>query len=171
MPFRIRTYPLSSTDTEFINMADTGKAALYLCWILKELVLIQKDPTPICAKNLGAIHMTNTQKPTHRTRHVEMKRFLILQWTDDKFINFVETKTQNQVTDNLSKPTDRTKFYVHMDVLIGHRKPKFTDGPTKFVHYIQQQVVDVKTSPYLNQLYDLTQSKHKFSHNNYGKIG
>ena len=72
-----------------------------------------------------------------------MKHFVILQWTDDKFINFVDTKTQNQATDSLSKPKDQTKFYEHMDVLMGHRKPKFTDEPTKIVHYIQRQDVDV----------------------------
>ena len=167
-------------------MADTGKAALYLRWILEEVGLIQIDPTPICANNLGAIHMANAQKPTRRTRHVKMKHFIILQWTDNKFIDFFKTKTQNQVTDSLSKPTDQTKFYEHMDVLMGQRKPKFTDEPngelndelngepnnepTTIVHYIQRQGGDVKTSPYINPLYNLTNSTHTFSHNNYGKI-
>ena len=100
-----------------------------------------------------------------------MKHFIILQWTDDKFINFVETKTQNQATDSLSKPTDRTKFYEHMNVLMGRRKPQFADKPnnklTTMVHYIQRQGGDVKTSSYINPLYDLTNSTHKYSHNNY----
>ena len=100
-------------------------------------------------------------------RHVKMKHFVILQWTDDKFINFVKIKTQNQATDNLSKPTNQTKFYEHMDVLMGQRKPKFTDEPTTIIHYFQRQGGDIKTSPYINPLYNLTQSTHKFSHNNY----
>ena len=56
------TVALSSTEAEFVNMADAGKAALYLCWILEEIGLIQIDPTSICANNLGAIHMVNAQK-------------------------------------------------------------------------------------------------------------
>ena len=70
---------LSSTEAEFVNMANIGRAVLYIRWILEELGLIQKDPTPIYANNHGAIHMANAQKPTCRTRHVEMKHFVILQ--------------------------------------------------------------------------------------------
>ena len=86
------TVALSSTEAEFVNMTDAGKAALYIRWILEELgLIIQIDPTPICADNTGAIYLANTQKPTRRCRHVEMKNFVILQWTDNDFINFVET--------------------------------------------------------------------------------
>jgi hypothetical protein len=41
--------------------------------------------------NEGAVRLANAQQPTKRTRHVEMKHFIILQWTDDKFIDFVDT--------------------------------------------------------------------------------
>ena len=34
--------------------------------------------------------------------------------------------------------------------LWAHKKPKFTDEPTKIEHYIHHQDVDAKTSPYLN---------------------
>ncbi|MGK3743981.1 MAG: hypothetical protein ACI90V_010840 [Bacillariaceae sp.] len=43
-------------------------------------------------------------------RHVEMKHSIILQWTDDKFIDFVDTSTDENYSDSLSKPTERTKF-------------------------------------------------------------
>ena len=71
----------SSTEAEFTNMAGAGKAALYLRWILDELDIIQDLPTPILADKNGAIKMSNAQQPTRRTRHVEMKHFVILQWT------------------------------------------------------------------------------------------
>ena len=60
------TVALSSTEAEFVNMADAGKAALYIQWILEELGLIQVEPTPICADNTDAIHLANAQKPTQR---------------------------------------------------------------------------------------------------------
>ena len=46
------TIALSFTEAESVNMADAGKAMLYLRWILEKIGLIQKDPTPICAKTL-----------------------------------------------------------------------------------------------------------------------
>ena len=121
------TVAQSSTEAEFTNMADAGKAALYLKWILEELGIIMDDPTPIHADNQGAIRMANAQQPTRRTRHVEMKHFVILQWTDDKFINFIDTKTDENYSDTLSKPTARTKFYEHTDIFMGRRRPAYTD--------------------------------------------
>ena len=67
--------------------------------------------TPIHADNQGAIRLANSQQPTRQTRHVEKKYFVILQWIDDKFINFIDTKTDDNYSDSLSKPTARTKFY------------------------------------------------------------
>ena len=48
-----------------------------------------------------------------------MKHFNILQWTDDKLIDFVDTSADENYSDSLSKPTGRTKFYVHADVFMG----------------------------------------------------
>ena len=132
--YRTRLQPTiaqSSTEAEFTNMADAGKAALYLKWILEELGIIMLSATPIHADNQGAIRLANSQQPTRCTRHVEMKHFVILQWTDDKFINFIDTKTDENYSDSLSKPTARTKFYEHTDIFMGRRRPAYTDSITR----------------------------------------
>ena len=56
-----------------------------------------------------------------------MKHFVILQWTDDKFINFIDTKTDENYSDSLSKPTAQTKFYEHTDIFMGRRKSVYID--------------------------------------------
>ena len=94
------TVAQSSTEAEFTNMADLGKAALYPKWILEVLGIIMDLLTPIHADNQGAVRMANVQQQTHKTQHVKMKHFVILQWTDDKFINFIDTK-QMQITATL----------------------------------------------------------------------
>eukprot|EP00536_Pseudo-nitzschia_multiseries_P010274 jgi/Psemu1/140156/gw1.308.14.1 len=53
------TIARSSTEAEFCNMADAGKAALYLCWILDELLIPQLTATPILADNHGGVRMVN----------------------------------------------------------------------------------------------------------------
>eukprot|EP00980_Cylindrotheca_fusiformis_P020335 scaffold7349_cov135-Cylindrotheca_fusiformis.AAC.1 len=63
------TVALSSTESEFTAMAETGKAVLYLRSILNEIGVLQPDPTPIQADNRGAIYMANAQQPTKRTKH------------------------------------------------------------------------------------------------------
>ena len=100
-------------------MADAGKAALYLKWILEELgIIMDQQQTPIHADNQGATRMANAQQPTRRTRYVGMKHFVILQWIDDKFINFIDTKTDENYSNSLSKPTLQTKFYEHTDIFM-----------------------------------------------------
>ena len=117
------------------------------------------QPTLIHADNQGVIRMANAQQPTCRTRHVEMKHFVILQWTDDKFINFIDTKTDENYSDSLSKPTARTKFYEHTDIFMGRRRPAYADeyiySPTTYsqkgiVHYLSDSTY--RTNPIVSLL-------------------
>ena len=62
-------------------MADAGKAALYLWWVLEELgIIMNKPPHTILAdnqvryKSISECTSTNTENETH----VEMKHFIIL---------------------------------------------------------------------------------------------
>ena len=142
-------------EAEFVNMADAGKAALYIRWILEELEIIQIDPTPIYVNNQGACLMAKAQKPTRRTRHVELKHFTILHWIDVEYINFLETPTRNMHSNSLSKSTDRTKFYEHMDVLMGRRKPQYTENEkNRIVHYLCVNGTTINPISH-NPLYDL----------------
>jgi hypothetical protein len=59
-------------------MTDAGKAALYIRSILEEILIEQILPTQIAVDNRGARQITNAQQPTKRTRHVDMKEFVIL---------------------------------------------------------------------------------------------
>jgi hypothetical protein len=46
-----------------------------------------EKPTPILADNQGEVGLANAHQPTRITRHVEMKHFIILKWTVDRFID------------------------------------------------------------------------------------
>jgi hypothetical protein len=77
------TVAQSSTEAKFGFMTDAGKAALYIQSIMEELQLEQILPTQIAVNNCSAQQMTNAQQPTRHTRHVDMKEFVILQWTEE----------------------------------------------------------------------------------------
>eukprot|EP00934_Nitzschia_sp_Nitz4_P003448 Nitzschia sp. Nitz4//scaffold38_size140716//77320//77802//NITZ4_003147-RA/size140716-exonerate_protein2genome-gene-0.105-mRNA-1//-1//CDS//3329550078//3438//frame0 len=106
-------------------MTDAGKAALYLRSILEELNLEQNMPTPILADNHGAIQLSNAQQPTKHTRHVDMKHFVILDWTQEDKIIYKPTPTQYNISDSISKPNDRTKHHEHNDLILGHHPPPY----------------------------------------------
>ena len=129
--YRSRIHPtiaLSSTEAEFAFMTDAGKAALYLRSILEELRLEQIQPTHIKVDNRGARQLSNAQQPTKRTRHIDIRDFCILQWTEEEQIIFSDIPSAYNVSDSLSKPTGRTKFYEHMDVIMGRRKPPYVQA-------------------------------------------
>ena len=115
----------SSTEAEFCMMVDAGKAAIYIRSILDEINIPQIQPTKILCDNRGARHMANSQRPTKRTRHVDMKQFVILEWTEEEHIMFQDVPTANNPSDSLSKQTGRIKFYEHMDVLMGRQCPTY----------------------------------------------
>ena len=119
------THALSSTEAEINAMADAGKAALYLHSILEELGLEQLKATEIEVDNRAARQLTNAQQPTRRTRHIDMKDFCILQWTEEEQINYRDVASALNVSDSLSKPTGRIKFHEHMDIMMGRRKPAY----------------------------------------------
>lgn len=126
--YRSRIHPTvaqSSTEAELAFMTDAGKAALYLRSILEELHLEQLQPTKIAVDNRGARQLTNAQQPTKRTRHIDMRDFCILQWTEEEQILYSDIPSAYNVSDSLSKPTGRIKFYEQMDILMGRRCPSY----------------------------------------------
>jgi hypothetical protein len=131
--YRTRLQPTvaqSSTEAEFAFMTDAGKAALYIRSIMEELGLEQTLATPISVDNRGARQLSNAQQPTRRTRHVDMKEFVILQWTEEERILYTDVPTALNPSDSLSKPTGRVKFYEHTDVLMGRRPPSYVTTPS-----------------------------------------
>jgi hypothetical protein len=154
--YRARIHPTiaqSSTEAEFAFMTDAGKAALYLRSILEELCLEQLHPTGIQVDNRGARQLTNAQQPTRRTRHIDMRDFCILQWTEEEQIHFTDVSSAHNVSDSLSKPTGRIKFYEHMDILMGRRKPAYAHSlqtPYTFSTYSNLHPFDL--SPFIDGL-------------------
>lgn len=50
---------------------------------------------------------------------------VILQWCDDELLSFLETKSESNYSDSLSKATERTMFNQHCDIFMGRRKPAY----------------------------------------------
>ena len=87
-------------------------------------------PTHICVSNQETIKMANAQQSNCRTWHVEMKHFVVLQWIDDKYINFIGPQTDENYSDSLCKLTSQTKLYAHIAIFIGWWQQEYTTGTT-----------------------------------------
>ena len=118
-----RTVALSSTEAEFYALSEAGKLALYVRSILNELGIAQDEATSVYEDNQGCIHLTQSQKPTKRTRHVDMRYFAVLDWVEQDLLSIKKISTHDNSADVLTKSLGRSLFYRHVDTLLVRRRP------------------------------------------------
>ena len=75
-----------------------------------------EKPTALQEKSY-TVRYVDAQQPTKRTRHVEMKQFAILHWSEEEKIKYEDVPTAYNPSDSLSKQTGRYKFYEHRDII------------------------------------------------------
>jgi hypothetical protein len=59
---------------------DAGKICLFVRSVLHDLGVPQEAASVLYEDNEGAIGMENAQKPTQRTRHMDIRYFAITEW-------------------------------------------------------------------------------------------
>jgi hypothetical protein len=74
------TVSTSSTEAEFVAAVHAAKITRYLRSVLKEIGFPQDDPTVLHIDNKAAIAMINENKPTPRSRHIDIQFFAIQEW-------------------------------------------------------------------------------------------
>ena len=76
-----------------------------------------------------------------------MKQFVILQWSEEDLISFTDCPSALLTADSMTKQTGRTKFYEHMDIIMGRRRPLYSPS-----HSIESAINVVFASTNLRQL-------------------
>ena len=104
---------------------DAGKISLYIRSILFDLDVPQEAATILYEDNDGAIGMANAQKPTSRTRHMEVRYFALSEWVERDLLRLSRIHTGSNVADNFTKPLTRILFHRHADVSLGHIPPSY----------------------------------------------
>ena len=120
---------LSSTEAEFVSASDTGKTALYIRTLLTDLGFLQSSPTKLLIDNTGAAFMVDAQASTKRTRHVDIRYFALLQWSTSGQLKAEAIKTDENISDSMTKPTGRIKFHQHADIFMGRQTPSYVSLP------------------------------------------
>ena len=119
------TVSLSSTESEFIAAAEAGKMSLYLRSILTQLGLEPTGATTLYEDNNAAIAMANAQRPTRRTRHLDIKHFALLDWTETDQVILSSISTHDNPADGMTKALGPQLFSRHSATLLGKRKPAY----------------------------------------------
>ena len=119
---------------------DTGKMILFVRSVLWDLHIPQEAATVLYEDYDACTAMGNAQKPTPRTRHMDIKYFLICERVDRDLMHLERIDTTINMADHFTKALNRALFHRHADFLLGHVPP--------FYSPVYQSIVGTYTNDY-----------------------
>lgn len=131
----------SSTEAEFMAAYDTGKMILFVRSVMWDLEIPQEAATVMYEDNDACTAMGNAQKPTTRTRHMDIKYFSICEWVVRDLMHLERIDTKLNMSDHLTKGLTRALFHRHADFLLGHIPPTYS--------HIYQFIIGTYTDKFL----------------------
>lgn len=99
---------ISSTEAEYINLAEGAKEAIYLKSILFE-ICGKTDPIDMYSDNQSAIALSKNPLTTNKTKHIDITHHFIREKVNDKNIVLKYLSTAEMPADFLTKPLPREK--------------------------------------------------------------
>jgi hypothetical protein len=147
-------FAYSSTEAEFVAACDTAKMILFYRSLMEDIGLPQNDATVLFEDNNGALLMANTQQPTKRTRHIDIKHFALLDWVEQDMIILEDIPTSENVADSMTKTLSKTLFFRHYDTYMGLRVPDYCDTEQKQTNLVHTLSYSIQfLSKYLTEMY------------------
>ncbi|KAL9178452.1 hypothetical protein ACHAXT_003782 [Thalassiosira profunda] len=96
-----------------------GKTILAARSILYDLGIPREAATIAYEDNNACIAMANAQKPTSRTRHVDIRWFALADWVERNLIILERIATAQNMADHFTKQLGPTLFKRHVDYVMG----------------------------------------------------
>ena len=93
----------SSTEAEYIALANATKEAVWLRRFLLEVNLPQPEPTVIRGDNNGSLFLAKNPVNHDRTKHIDVKHHFVREKLHHKTITLEHVPTQEQLADALTK--------------------------------------------------------------------
>ena len=105
---------------------DAGKMILFVRSILWDLGIPQEAAILLYEDNDACTAMANAQKPTPRTRHIDIKYFSLCDWVERNrmLLEWIDTKIN--MSDHFTKNLSKALFHRHIDFILGHIPPSYS---------------------------------------------
>jgi hypothetical protein len=100
-----------------------GKMSIYICSVLWDLNIPQEAATITYEDNNACTATANAQKPTPRTRHMDIKYFALRDWVEQDLIHLERINTKINLADPFTKTLQCASFHCHVDFILGHVPP------------------------------------------------
>jgi len=103
------TVALSTTEVEFMSLAEAVKEAIWLHGFLGDLGIEQVDRVVFCDSQ-SAIHLAKDEKFHERTKHIDARNFFIRLHVKKKALYVEKIGTKDNPADMLTKVVPKAKF-------------------------------------------------------------
>ena len=110
-----QTVALSSTESELYTACESAKNGKYVRSAMHHLGFNLSAPTKIYEYNAATIAVSNNERATKRSRHVDLRHFVIIEWAKNGGIVLISTSTSDNPSDELTKPLGNILHSRHSD--------------------------------------------------------
>lgn len=109
-----------------MEAADCGKMLLYVRSIMWDLGIPQHAASLAYEDNDACTAMANAQKPTPRTRHIDIKYYAICEWVERDLLTLERISTAQNMADHFTKQLSPILFQRHVDYVMGRVPPQYS---------------------------------------------
>ena len=117
-----KTVALSSSEAEFVAASEAVKDVLFVVNVLESLGIEVEKPIIVRVDNMGAVFMSQNNSSGARTRHVDTRWHFVRELVEDKFIEVVFVKSEENKSDLFTKNLSGELFDKHVDDFVWDRK-------------------------------------------------
>lgn len=100
----------SSTEAEFVALAEACNEAIWLKRILEDFDVNFTSPIKIYEDNQGCIKMVHSEKFNNRSKHIDIKKYAVKDYISSKIVEVEYCPTEEMVADIFTKPLQKSKF-------------------------------------------------------------
>ena len=114
-----KSVTLSSTEAEYVAMAEGLKEAIFLRYIWN-FIFPDGDVgcTTVHGDNVGALHLANNPATTRNSKHIDIRHHFIRERGANGEFRVVHVRSDLQRADFLTKPLHRETFCVHRNFVM-----------------------------------------------------
>ena len=109
-----------------MGACDFGKMMLYIRSILWDLGIPQHSASFLYEDNDACTAMAMAQKPTPRTRHMDIKFYALCEWVERDLIRLERIDTTINPADHFTKILSPILFRRHTDYIMGKVPPHYS---------------------------------------------
>jgi hypothetical protein len=110
----------SSTEAEILALTECANWLTWCRLFLNELGFKQ-DSIPIFQDNLSCIHIMQVGRRTSRTKHIQMRYFVVTELLKQKILHLLYRSTLDMAADALTKPLEPTLFTKFRKVILNEK--------------------------------------------------